>query len=213
LALREIHQLPPLLFLKGRLEADEVGVSVVGSRNASDRGRSIAAAVARGLAERGIAVISGLAAGIDAAAHQAAVAAGGRPIGVLGTGITRVYPPQHRDLHQEVAATGALVSQFLPDAPPGKHTFPIRNATISGLGRASVVVEAGEHSGSRIQARLAVEHGRPVILTDTVVASTVWGAQLRNRPGVYVASSTPELLSIVDTVVHDTDRRAAAVLE
>jgi DNA processing protein len=81
------------------------------------------------------------------------------------------------------------------------------------MGRASVIVEAGEHSGSRIQARRAVEHGRPVILTDMVVASTRWGAELRNRPAVYIAGSTPELLSIVDRVLHDTDHRPVATLE
>ena len=94
---------------------------------------------------------------------------GGRPIGVLGTGINRVYPASHRELHDRVAAAGALVSQFLPDAPPTKQSFPMRNVTMSGLGRASIIVEASEHSGTRIQARVAVEHGRPVILTDFVV--------------------------------------------
>ena len=170
LALRGIHQMPPILFVKGRLRANELGVSVVGSRRASARGLSIASNVAVGLVQLGISVISGLATGIDTAAHRACLGAGGRPIGVLGTGINRVYPPENHDLHRQVAARGAVVSQFMPHTPPQKHTFPMRNATMSGLGRASVIVEAGEYSGTRIQARVGVEHGRPVILTDRVVA-------------------------------------------
>jgi DNA protecting protein DprA len=213
LTLRAIHQMPPILFAKGRLLSDEVGVSVVGSRHATRRGSSIASNVATGLVDRGIAVISGLASGIDAAAHQACIGAGGRPVGVIGTGINRVYPAENRDLHRQVAARGLLVSQFLPDAPPQKHTFPMRNATMSGLGRASIIVEAGEHSGSRIQARVGVEHGRPVILTDRVVAATRWGRELRRRPGVYVAGSTADLMGIVEDVVRDIDvREAPAVL-
>ncbi|KAA1250750.1 DNA-processing protein DprA [Mycobacterium simiae] len=203
--LRGIHQMPPLLFVAGELRAEERGVSVVGSRDATGRGRALAAQIAEGLTERGIAVISGLAAGIDGAAHEATLRAGGRPIGVLGTGITRVYPASHRELHEQVAAAGALVSQFLPDAPPTKQSFPMRNVTMSGLGRASVIVEAGEHSGTRIQARAGVEHGRPVILTDLVVKATTWGKAMRERPGVYVAGSTAEVMDIVEGILDDHD--------
>jgi DNA protecting protein DprA len=203
LALLGFHQVPPLLFIKGQLRADEVGVSVVGSRTATGRGRSNAASIARGLVDRGISVISGLAAGIDTAAHQAVIAAGGRPIGVLGTGINRVYPADGRDLHDRVAAVGTLISQFVPDAPPQKHTFGMRNATMVGLARASVIVEAGEHSGTRIQARVAVEQGRPVILTDSVVTTTNWGKEAQTQPGVYVAGSTADVMGIVDKVVAD----------
>jgi DNA processing protein len=203
-ALRGIHQMPPMLFAKGELRADEVAVSVVGSRDATERGRSIAGHVAEGLAERGISVISGLAAGIDSAAHEATLLAGGRPIGVIGTGINRVYPASSRELHERVAAAGALLSQFLPDAPPTKQSFPMRNVTMSGLGNASVIVEAGEHSGTRIQARVAVDHGRPVILTDFVVKATKWGKALRDRPGVYVAGGTAEVMDIVEQVLDES---------
>jgi len=212
LALREIHQTPPMLFVKGSLKPDEDGVSVVGSRKASTRGLSIAAHVAKGLTERNISVISGLAEGIDGAAHEATLDAGGRPIGVIGTGIRRVYPSAHRSLHERVAAAGAVVSQFYPDAPPTKHSFPMRNVTMSGLGRASVIVEADEHSGTRIQARVAVEHGRPVILTDYVVNGTKWGKALEGRPGVYVAGSTAEVMNIVELLVANSRRSDLAVL-
>ncbi|WP_375489199.1 DNA-processing protein DprA [uncultured Mycobacterium sp.] len=200
LRLKRIQQCPPLLFVQGGLCADELGVSVVGSRRASVGGQRMAADIARGLVERGFSVVSGLAAGIDTAAHEATLAAGGRPIGVLGTGIHMVYPQENRALHDRVAAVGALVSQFLPDAPPDKHALRMRNATISGLATASVIVEAGEHSGSRILARRSVEHRRPLILTD-VAASTRWGAALRGRRGVYVAHSAAAVLDIVDDVV------------
>ncbi|ODQ96001.1 DNA-processing protein DprA [Mycobacterium intermedium] len=210
--LRGVHQMPPLLFVKGELRAEEAGVSVVGSRDATGRGRTIAARVAERLTERGIAVISGLAAGIDGAAHEATLRAGGRPIGVLGTGITRVYPASHRELHDQVAAAGVLVSQFLPDAPPTKHSFPMRNITMSGLGRASIIIEAGEHSGTRIQARVGVEHGRPVILTDLVVKATTWGKDLRERPGVYVAGSTAEVMAIVEEILREDDSEELEVV-
>lgn len=208
LALRGIHQMPPLLFVKGDLRADEVGVSIIGSRNPTDRGRTIAANIAEGLVQRGISVLSGLAAGIDGAAHEATLRAGGRPIGVIGTGINRVYPASHRELHERVAAAGALVSQFLPDAPPTKQSFPMRNVTMSGLGRASIIVEAGEHSGTRIQARAGLEHGRPVILTDLVVKATTWGQAIKDRPGVYVAGSTSEVMEIVEQLADDSSDSA-----
>ena len=154
LQLNRGQPIAPVLFVRGEVHADEVGVSVVGSRDASPRGQQIAGDIARGLVGRGIAVISGLANGIDTAAHRATLAAGGRPIGVLGTGITRVYPETNRALHQRVAAAGALVSQFWPEHPPDKHTLALRNATIAGLSRASVIVEAGERSGSQVHAPL-----------------------------------------------------------
>jgi DNA protecting protein DprA len=211
-ALREIHQMPPLLFVKGKLRPDEVGVSVVGSRSASRRGLAIAARVAEGLAERDISIISGLAAGIDGAAHEATLRVGGRPIGVIGTGINRIYPAGHRDLHDRVSAAGALVSQFFPDAPPTKQSFPMRNVTMSGLGRASIIIEASERSGTRIQARVAIEHGRPVILTDIVVNETKWGRAMRDRPGVYVAGDTAEVMNIVEQVLDEDDSDGLQIL-
>jgi DNA processing protein len=205
LQLRQLEQIPPVLFVAGGLLTDELGVSVVGSRDVSARGQQMAAAIARGLVEQGIAVISGLATGVDTAAHKATLAAGGRPIGVLGTGITRAYPDSNRALHQRVADAGALVSQFSPEQPPDKHTLRLRNATMAGLSRASVIVQAGERSGSRVHARYALACRRPLILTDAVVASTRWGRELAYQPGVYVAGSTTEVLDAVDQVVSDVD--------
>jgi DNA processing protein len=203
--LRGIHQAPPVLFARGSLLGDDSAVSVVGSRKASDRGLAIAAGVARELASRKVTVVAGLALGIDAAAHRATLAAGGRTVAIIGTGINRAYPAENRDLQEEIAARGLLLSQFWPDAPPQKHNFLMRNATMSGYGLATVVVEAGEHSGARVQARLAVEHGRPVILTDLVVERNDWARALLGRPGVHVASGLQPVLDIVEQLIAERE--------
>ncbi len=203
--LREIHEMPPVLFHQGTLVKDEIGVSVVGSRQASARGLDIARSVAAGLAAREITVISGLAKGIDTAAHTATLEAGSRTVAVIGTGINQVYPAENRDLQARIGREGLVLSQFWPDAPPTKHSFPMRNAVMSGFGRATVVVEAGEHSGARIQARKAVSHGRPVILTDLVVNTNKWPSELVGRPGVHVAGSTAEIMSLVENIAAGPD--------
>jgi DNA processing protein len=199
--LRGIHQAPPMLFGRGTLIADDPAVSVVGSRRASEQGLRVAASVARELVRRGLTVISGLALGIDTAAHRAALDAGGRTVAVIGTGISRVYPAQNRELQEKIAASGLVLSQFWPDAPPQARNFPIRNATMSGYGLATVVAEAGEHSGARIQARLAVEHGRPVILTAAVAEQNEWARALVGRPGVHVAASLRAVMAVVDRLI------------
>jgi len=205
LRLKHIGQSPPVLFVKGALALDGPAVSVAGSRQASARGHQLALDIAAGLVERGIAVVSGLAAGADTAAHEGALAAGGRPVGVLGTGVTGVYPEANRGLHEEVAAAGALVSQFWPDCPAHPYTFALRNATMAGLSQASVIVEAGERSGSRVHARHAWHHGRPLIITDTVATTTRWGREMFQQPGVYVASSAAQVLDMVDEVLCGSD--------
>jgi DNA processing protein len=196
--LRGIHQAPPVLFARGSTTPDDVAVSVVGSRKASDHGLEIATNVAHELASRGVTVVAGLALGIDTAAHRAALAAGGRTVAIIGTGINKVYPAANRDLHEEIASHGLLLSQFWPDTPPQKHSFLMRNATMSGYGMATVVVEAGEQSGARAQARMAVEHGRPVILTDLVVKRNEWAQALVGRPGVHVADSLCSVMNVID---------------
>ncbi|WP_223165262.1 DNA-processing protein DprA [Lentzea indica] len=210
--LREIHQAPPFLFCKGKLESDSQAVSVVGSRKASERGLEIATNLARTLADSGITVISGLAAGIDAAAHTETLRVGGRAVAVIGTGINRNYPAANSKLQAEIADSGLLMSQFWPDAPPQKHTFLMRNATMSGYGKATIVVEAGETSGARAQARMAVEHGRPVILTDLVVEKNEWAQTLAARPGVYVASSTDDVMKVVRHVTRSLDDVVGSLL-
>lgn len=208
-----IREIPPFLFYDGTLQEPDDGMSVVGSRSASDWALNLAADTARLLVSRGLTVIAGLAAGIDAAAHRAALGAGGRTVALLGTGVTRSYPAANRGLQREIADRGLLLSQFYPDAPPTRQSFPMRNATMSGYGLATIVLEAGEHSGTRIQARLAGEHGRPVILTDRVAESTTWGAALVGRPNVYVASSFQELTAAVEDVLDAPARLRSALRE
>lgn len=204
--LRAVHDLPPVLFHRGKLVSEDVAVSVVGSRNASSLGLSIAQSVAVGLVDRGISVVSGLAKGIDSAAHIATLDAGGRTVAVIGTGINRYYPSENRALQDRIATHGLLVSQFWPDAPPTKQTFPMRNSVMSGYGRATIIVEASERSGARTQARRAVAHGRPVILTDLVVNATDWAKSLVGQPGVHVAASTSDVMDAVESVVTDPAR-------
>ncbi|MHA6623627.1 DNA-processing protein DprA [Pseudonocardia sp. DLS-67] len=204
--LRAVHDLPPVLFHRGTLVPGDIAVSMVGSRNASAQGLSIARSVAAGLVDRDISVVSGLAKGIDTAAHTATLEAGGRAVAVIGTGITRYYPAENRHLQDQVASEGLLLSQFWPDAPPGKHTFPMRNSVMSGYSRATIVVEAGEHSGARIQARRAVAHGRPVILTDLVVTVNNWAKAMLGQPGVHVAESTTDVMELVESITADPRR-------
>jgi DNA processing protein len=198
--LRGIHQAPPVIFTLGTVLADDPAVSVVGSREASPQGLTMAAHVARELTARKITVVSGLARGIDTSALQATLDAGGRAVAVIGTGIGRTYPAENRVLQKEIARRGLVLSQFWPDAPPQKHTFLMRNATMSGFGLATVIVEAGEKSGARVQARMAVEHGRQVILTDQVVVRNEWAQALLGRPGVHMASSVDGVLETVEQV-------------
>lgn len=204
--LREIHQAPPFLFVAGELRREDPAIAIVGSRKASERGLGIATSVASALSAEGVTVLSGLAAGIDAAAHTAALAAGGRTVAVIGTGINKQYPAQNRALHQEIAEKGLLLSQFWPDAPPQQHNFLMRNAVMSGYGRATFVVEASEQSGARAQARMAVQHGRPVILTDVVLSANEWARSLVGRPGVHVARGVDEALAHIHWVLSRDSR-------
>ena len=155
---------PATLHVRGALvEADTLAVAVVGSRRATPYGLSVAETLAADLAARGVTIVSGLARGIDTAAHRGALRVGGRTIAVLGSGVDVVYPPENARLAEEIAARGALVSQFAPGTPPLPHHFPTRNAVIAALSLAVVVVEAAERSGSLITARLAAELGREVL--------------------------------------------------
>lgn len=199
--LLDIRETPPFLFASGHVIPDDMGMSVVGSRRASEAGLSMANAAAELLVRKGLTVIAGLAAGIDTAAHRAALNAGGRTVALIGTGINRSYPAENRVLQSEVEERGLVLSQFLPDAPPTRHSFPMRNATMSGYGHATIVVEAGETSGTRIQARLATQHGRPVILSHAVAEKTQWGSALAQRRGVYVVRSLEDLERAMDHVL------------
>ncbi|MEU0480107.1 DNA-processing protein DprA [Streptosporangium sp. NPDC006013] len=200
--LRSIHQMPPLLFSRGALTHDRRAIAVVGTRQASEQGLRIASAVATELALNDVTVVSGLARGIDTAAHTAALKAHGRTVAVIGTGINRFYPSENRALQERIAGEGAVISQFWPDAPPSKQSFPMRNAVMSGYAAATVVVEAPWKSGARIQARLALEHGRPVVMPDQLLEHD-WAREYAKKPGVHVVAGLEELLSVVEQLISD----------
>lgn len=160
--LRQIPDPPPYLYVMGRLIGDAANVSIVGSRNATNYGREIARQLAGDLAGMGITVVSGMATGIDAAAHQGAIDAGGLTVAVLGSGLNRIYPAQNKRLFHEIAGHGAVVSEFALDAEPDARHFPKRNRVISGMSLGTVVVEATRRSGSLITARMAMEQNREV---------------------------------------------------
>lgn len=162
-ALTSLADAPPLLCVLGALKpVDSLAVALVGTRLPTAYGRAAAERLAKDLCQAGVTVVSGLARGIDTAAHGAVVAARGRTIGVLGSGFRRPYPPENRKLMEKMAASGAVLSEFPLDAEPDKIHFPRRNRIISGLSLAVVVVEADEVSGALITAKLAAEQGRDV---------------------------------------------------
>lgn len=161
--LAHIEQPPPVLYLRGTwTAADDRSIAIVGTRQVTAYGRQIAEQVAGYLAGRGITVVSGLARGIDSLAHGAALMAGGRTAAVLGSGVDQIYPPENRQLAQKIINHGALISDYPPGSAPDGANFPARNRIISGLTRATVVVEAGEKSGALITARFAADQGRDV---------------------------------------------------
>ncbi|MDQ6816357.1 MAG: DNA-protecting protein DprA [Actinomycetota bacterium] len=196
--LRTVHDRPPLIFVAGRLTpTDPRSIAVVGARQATPTGLARARAIAEHLSQSGYTVASGLASGIDTAAHTAALASGGRTIAVIGTGLRRSYPPENARLQRRIAEECAVISQFWPNAPPTRRTFPMRNATMSGLTLATVVVEASHTSGSRMQARLALEHGRPVFLVDSLMEQA-WARDCATRPGTRVVRFPEEITNAVE---------------
>lgn len=153
---------PPFLYARGTIRSCEQAIAMVGSRRATRYGLMTAARLAGELAQHGVTVISGMARGVDTAAHRGALDAGGRTIGVLGSGIDRIYPPENRELFDEMATQGCLLSEFHLGTLPLAENFPRRNRIISGLANGVLVVEAAEKSGSLITAQYALEQGRDV---------------------------------------------------
>ncbi|MGW1768927.1 DNA-processing protein DprA [Streptomyces sp. NPDC002073] len=196
--LRLVPNLPPFLFHLGDLEdRDARSAAVVGTRGASEDGLRRAARMARGLVDNDVVVFSGLAKGIDAAAHTATLEARGRTVAVMGTGIAaKIYPAENRALATRILDEGgALLSQFWPTSPPATWTFPRRNVVTSGCTMGSIVIEASSTSGAKMQARLAAEHGKHVFLIHSLATSEPWAAKMINEGRAVEVGDLKDVLS------------------
>lgn len=195
LLLRQIHLPPPVLFVRGSFADDDTdAVAVVGTRQISPYGRAMADEVATGLAQAGVAVVSGLAVGVDGVAHQAALEAGGRTIAVMGSGLRNIYPREHRRLAERIAEHGAVISDYPPDTKPDARNFPARNRLISGLSRGVVVIEAPEKSGALITVDFAADQGRDVFAVPGPVGSKSDGCNRLIRTGAGLVRSARDVL-------------------
>jgi DNA processing protein len=213
--LREIPDPPPFLYVAGRLEASSPQIALVGSRNATGYGLRITRHLARELAAADVTVVSGMARGIDTAAHWGTLEGGGRTVAVLGCGLGTLYPPENRKLWQAIAARGAVVSELPISAAPEAHHFPARNRIISGLCLGTVVVEAARKSGSLITARLANEQGREVFAVPGSVQSfRSAGTHRLIQQGAKLVASAADILEefpyVFPTVAGGADRSAGA---
>ncbi|CAM5708306.1 hypothetical protein MAUB1S_05200 [Mycolicibacterium aubagnense] len=185
---------PPVLFTTG-VVPEMPAVAIVGSRDASDRALADAHELAHTLAQYDVAVVSGLAAGVDAQAHKGALAAGGVTLAVLGTGIRQVFPAENASLSEQIRRDGVLISQFAPDAPRTGTTFLRRNHVIAGLSDASVIIDGRSRSGSRHEIEQAVGYGRPALLWEPVLLSEAWARELADAGQAIFVSSAAEVLA------------------
>jgi DNA processing protein len=207
--LRLIFDLPPFLFVRGDLQPDDArAVAVVGTRTPSELGLKRSARMASLLAAHGVTVVSGLARGIDTAAHTATLHEGGRTIAVLGHGIASpIYPRENAELAERIVGAGALVSQFWPSAHPTRFTFPRRNVVASGISQGTVVIEATSTSGAKLQARLALQHGKRVWLVESLVTDQPWAQTYVERRGAIQVSRVEDVVN--DLAAADRLREAA----
>lgn len=212
--LREIHDPPGVLFVRGEIRPnDALAVGIVGTRHATQYGLRQAERLAGGLARAGLTVISGLARGIDAAAHRGAMAAGGRTIAVLASGVMNIYPPEHDKLAEEVVAHGALISESPPRSQPLAGTFPQRNRLISGLSLGVIVVEAADRSGALITARHAMEQGREVFaVPGNVDTRASRGCHQLIRDGAKLVESADDVLEELGPLVEAAPRDDGQVI-
>jgi DNA processing protein len=198
--LRDIEQPPPVLYVRGEwLEEDNFAVAVVGTRRVTAYGRQITEELSAYLAAHGVTIISGLARGVDAIAHSAALQAGGRTAAVFGSGVDRIYPPENRALAGQIMSRGALISDYPPGTAPEGSNFPPRNRIISGLSIATIVVEAGETSGALITAEFAAEQGREVFaVPGSILAPQSKGTNRLIQNGALPLLSPDDVLQALD---------------
>ena len=194
--MKNIHKPPKQLYVNGSLEErDELAVALVGSRRASMYGLEMAEKMGYELALRGVTVVSGMARGIDSAAHRGALKARGRTIAVMGSGHGRVYPSENKKLYEEIAKSGAVVTEYEDDVEPLPFNFPQRNRIISGLSLGIVVVEAAKDSGALITADLAAEQGREVFaLPGKISSATSSGTNALIKDGARLVQSVDDIL-------------------
>lgn len=211
--LQQIYNKPPFIFVRGAInQVDVRGVAVVGTRNASQEGIAQTTALARGLADHEVTVVSGLAKGIDSAAHQAALAAGGRTLAVMGNGIlSPIYPRENASLAADITQRGVLISQFWPDAPPTRYSFPMRNVVMSGMAVGTVVVEASATSGAKMQARLALEHGKRLFLVESLVMTQEWAQKYAERAGVTVVRRADDVVDVLASLTRPAEQMTFAL--
>ncbi len=200
--LREIHDPPTILYVWGKIEPrDNHAIGVVGSRRTSHYGLECAKKISYQIAYAGLTVVSGLARGIDTASHQGALAAKGRTVAVLGTGLHHLYPAENRALAEKIASTGAVVSEFPMDTTPDRQTFPMRNRIISGWGLGLLVVEAGVNSGALISASQAADQGRNLYaIPGPIDRPTSQGANRLIQQGAKLVMSVDDILEDVQTL-------------
>lgn len=199
--LNQISTPPPVLYYRGVMPSAEAKfIAIVGTRRMTAYGSQMAQEISAFLASHGIVIVSGLARGVDSIAHQAALDAGGKTVAILGSGVDVIYPPEHRKLAQEIMETGALISDYAPGTQPERTNFPPRNRIISGMSSASIIIEAGEKSGSLITARFAAEQGREVfVLPGNLNAPQSIGTNRLIRDGARPLLQKEELLEFIDS--------------
>jgi DNA processing protein len=193
--LLNIYDRPPFIYVLGSLNKDDINIAIVGSRMASTYGKYTTEKISRELALKGITVVSGMARGIDSAAHRGAIIAHGRTIAILGSGLDVIYPPENEKLFAGIVENGAVISEFPPGTPPRSSNFPARNRIISGMSYGVVIVEAGEKSGSLITARLALEQGREVFaVPGSIDSAGSRGTNKLIKQGAKLIENTDDIL-------------------
>ena len=214
-SVRQIHDPPGVLFSRGTMSADdELAIAIVGTRHATRYGLAQAERLASSLARVGFTVVSGLARGIDSAAHRGALAAGGRTIAVLASGILNIYPPEHVKLADEVAAGGCLISEAPPRMIPLAGAFPQRNRIISGLSVGTIVVEAAGRSGALITARHAYEQGREVFAVPGPVDSRLsHGCHALIKDGAKLVETVDDVLAELGPLAENIERADGTTLQ
>jgi len=204
-SLREQYDPPPFLFVAGTVTAaDQKAVAIVGSRNASEYGRTTASTLAGELCRYGVTIVSGLAIGVDTSSHRGAIDAGGRTIAVLGSGIDVIYPPENRGLYRQISDHGAVISEFFPGVEPSPGHFPRRNRVIAGLVQAVVVVEAGTKSGALVTADITMAQGKPLFAVPGNLGSRMSkGTNELIKSGAHLLTSIEDIFSLLPQLKND----------